>query len=371
MIFDKPSVLPNHKQKENSLVVECNFMNNNLSEKDIIDISNVILENYTFGDQIIFDFSAEGLPYWVLMPINRIVTMLLTNGLGKDVITLLSAGPTCEENYNYYKRHCQKLNLIELNIEFTNLFRQHAMDKVSWDLDFYDTISTEPRIKHKKFLCYNRAVKPHRLFVTSEIISRGLLTESYLSMYANASQDLVPNLNTTIPWELLETYFKSNVVRTLKDHQNYFPIELSLHNINESDPHSIKNDINYFNDSYFSLVTESKCLSDRLIGDVSNELTMDSIFFTEKTYKPIIAKHPFILASTPNSLKVLNEIGFKTFHPFIDETYDSVEDDETRLLLIMDEVEKLCNKTDTEWLEFQHNVKPIVEHNFNAMLRPH
>lgn len=370
MEINNSTVVPEHKQKENCLVVECNFMSSSLTDNHIISISDIIFDNYIQGHRIVFDFSSEGLPLWVLMPVNKIVNKLLCRGIKKEVITLLSASPSSELNLNYYKLHCKKFNLVELNIEFTNMFKQHFMDKVRWDLGFYESINTEPRIKSKKFLCYNRAVKPHRLFITSEIMSRGLLSHSYLSMYANASQELVPDLNTSIPWGLLETYFTTDITTTLKNNLDYFPIELSLHKVNDSDPHSIKNDIEYFNDSYFSLVTESKCLSDRLIGDVTNELTMDSVFLTEKTYKPIIAKHPFIIVSMPNSLKVLNVMGFKTFHPFIDETYDSIEDDESRLLLIMDEVQRLCNNTDEEWLEFQQNIKHIVEHNFRVMQYP-
>ena len=45
-------------------------------------------------------------------------------------------------------------------------------------------------------------------------------------------------------------------------------------------------------------------------------------FFSEKICKPLINLHPFILMSTPYSLKFLKKFGFKTFHPFINEQYD-------------------------------------------------
>ena len=45
-------------------------------------------------------------------------------------------------------------------------------------------------------------------------------------------------------------------------------------------------------------------------------------FFTEKINKCFLAGHPFIVISTPNYLKKLKELGFKTFDKWWDESYD-------------------------------------------------
>ena len=95
---------------------------------------------------------------------------------------------------------------------------------------------------------------------------------------------------------------------------------------------------------------------------------MNSIFLTEKTYRPIILKHPFVLASRPNSLAALRNLGYKTFHPFIDESYDEVLNDTVRMQLIMAEIERLCNFTDAQWIKWQENIKPIVEHNHTLLM---
>jgi hypothetical protein len=71
----------------------------------------------------------------------------------------------------------------------------------------------------------------------------------------------------------------------------------------------------FFARSFMSIITETYYTSD--IFDTS---------LTEKTFKPIALGHPFILLSTPGSLGELRSLGYETFSPFIDETYDTITD---------------------------------------------
>jgi alpha/beta superfamily hydrolase len=75
--------------------------------------------------------------------------------------------------------------------------------------------------------------------------------------------------------------------------------------------------------------------------------------------------HPFVLMSKPNSLKELHKMGYKTFSPFINESYDSIENDNDRFAAIWLEISCLNNKSAEEWIEWQQNVKEIVEYNHN------
>jgi hypothetical protein len=63
----------------------------------------------------------------------------------------------------------------------------------------------------------------------------------------------------------------------------------------------------------------------------------------------------------------LNERGYKTFHPFIDESYDSEPDFEKRFKMCVEEIKRLEKFTTEEWLEWQKNIKPIVEHNYKYL----
>ena len=65
------------------------------------------------------------------------------------------------------------------------------------------------------------------------------------------------------------------------------------------------------------------------------------VHLTEKILRSIACAHPFILAAGPGSLAVLKNYGFETFDPWIDESYDTEADHQTRLNLIVKEMHRI------------------------------
>ena len=61
-------------------------------------------------------------------------------------------------------------------------------------------------------------------------------------------------------------------------------------------------------------------------------------------------------------------MGFKTFHPFIDESYDDVVDDIERLKMVYNEVYKLCNMSIEELHKWYWSLEDILEYNKNHFL---
>lgn len=110
-------------------------------------------------------------------------------------------------------------------------------------------------------------------------------------------------------------------------------------------------DEDFYKYSRFSLVQET-------------EMSNRSNRYTEKTYKCFWMKHPFIMAGNYQALKLLKQDGFKTFRPYIDESYDEIQDRDERISAIIKEVKTLCNKTKKEWKEFMINVNKILKHNY-------
>jgi len=60
-------------------------------------------------------------------------------------------------------------------------------------------------------------------------------------------------------------------------------------------------------------------------------------------------------------------LGYKTFHPYIDESYDLETDDNKRMMMIVNEIERLSNFSDDELRSFIENINPICDHNFNVL----
>jgi hypothetical protein len=87
------------------------------------------------------------------------------------------------------------------------------------------------------------------------------------------------------------------------------------------------------------------------------------LHLTEKIFKPIVAKRPFILVGAPGNLAYLRSYGFKTFTPWIDESYDDVTDPSQRLDYIATEIAKLCAKPLSDLKKIQLQMNSVLEHN--------
>ena len=91
-------------------------------------------------------------------------------------------------------------------------------------------------------------------------------------------------------------------------------------------------------------------------------------FLSEKTFKAIYNHHPFILIGDCNSLELLRSYGFKTFEPFIDQSYDKEVDNYSRMKLAIKEVKKLCSLDKNGRKEFLKNTLDIVLHNYQILV---
>lgn len=213
---------------------------------------------------------------------------------------------------------------------------------------------------NKKFICFNRRWKEFRLATTVLLNNKNLLNDAYYSfpnspvmaddLYygrSDAFDKMLSDAKHQYPDLINELSYGENLKPLLplvidnKSFQTYFAFETNHRILTK-----------YFKDTYFTLVTETYYNS----GDIR--------FLTEKLYKPIMHKHPFILISTPYCLQLLNEQGYKTFNGIIDESYDTELDDCKRFEKIIAEVERLCNLNETQLNDFVEKCLPIVEHNY-------
>lgn len=87
------------------------------------------------------------------------------------------------------------------------------------------------------------------------------------------------------------------------------------------------------------------------------------LHLTEKVFKPIVAKRPFILVAAPGNLAYLRSYGFKTFDCWIDESYDSMQDPDHRLDAITNEIARISCMSENESRELYEDMRPTLEYN--------
>jgi hypothetical protein len=93
----------------------------------------------------------------------------------------------------------------------------------------------------------------------------------------------------------------------------------------------------------------------------------DSIFISEKTYKPIYLCQPFIVFGNPYTLKKLKELGYKTFDKWWDESYDVEIDVNKRFVKIVNILEEISEWNMNECFEIKKEMQEILIHNYKNM----
>ena len=202
---------------------------------------------------------------------------------------------------------------------------------------------------NKKFIFLNRIWRRHRTMMLMLLEKENLLEQGHVSFF-NMSY-----------WpghveELKEKFVDFNdVIDSQSNIVNKLPIVLDTPVFEPAINKFRRNMIKFYNETYFSIITETS-------------YDQDSLFFpTEKVFKPIMHKHPFVIIGTPHYLKKLRELGYRTFDGIIDESYDDIVDDNKRMQALINEVKRLCNLSDSELLDFRNKALEIVEHNYTTL----
>jgi len=88
-----------------------------------------------------------------------------------------------------------------------------------------------------------------------------------------------------------------------------------------------------------------------------------SFSVSEKTMRVITTRTPFLVVTTCRYLDFLKNLGFKTFHGIIDESYDRRPRIQDRIDGMLDQLEDIIRNGERE---FYDACKPILEHNYQT-----
>ena len=110
--------------------------------------------------------------------------------------------------------------------------------------------------------------------------------------------------------------------------------------------------LNYYHDLFVDIVAES-CAEG------------ECFFLTEKTFRPIIAKRPFINMSCRNTLDNMKKIGFQTFGQWWDESYDDYEGKQ-RLKMIEQLIDEIATWPIEKLNKTLIQMQEVLEHNLSV-----
>lgn len=89
----------------------------------------------------------------------------------------------------------------------------------------------------------------------------------------------------------------------------------------------------------------------------------NKIHITEKMFKPMVMKQPFIVFAGPRTLEFLRNYGFQTFGEIWNESYDLITDPNKRMDAIISLINTLYQMPEPEFQSLIQRCQSIVEHN--------
>lgn len=328
----------------NFLFVYAGFVNQNflmLKPNEIEHIGKVIKNATNESTRIIFDCLGEG----IAEPMLRVLHKIIDGKVNPKNVYYLTAS---QNIHSIYRRMRERDGIAEpINVRVVSTWESIVAKDKPYKYPY------EIREKEKIFLCFNRVARVHRFALFGLMATAGLVEKgyySYLHTTHGAKTDIGTYFNNALHTYSPDLY--SKIEAGVRQYADRIPLKLNIEP-DENATYLKDTDYDMFKNSYFSLVTET----------LFNE-SDGTIFFSEKIFKPIAMKHPFILVNAPGSLARLRELGYRTFETIIDESYDTINNHEERLKAIVNEVDRLSKLTPEEWIKWQEVAKEIVDHNY-------
>lgn len=115
-----------------------------------------------------------------------------------------------------------------------------------------------------------------------------------------------------------------------------------------------------FKDEYTDMILEPNCFMS-LVGESSMYIP----FVTEKTYRPILLKHPFLCYGAKNQNKEITKYGFKLYDEIFDYDFDSKDDIHERISGVIYNLNNLKNQN---YLDLYKKIEHKLEFNKNLAL---
>ena len=196
-----------------------------------------------------------------------------------------------------------------------------------------------PAKKVKDLVCLNRSYKYHRPKVINDLYERDLLSKSYFSL-AEISVDeeeytIVKDLGVPI-------------LANGEPEDNIDPHGRMLHD-------SVAN-IDWVKNSKLFVSTESLMFD--TVSSIPNYTDYNIKFISEKVHKPLAWGMPFVVLGCHGSLAHMKNIGFKSYEPYIDESYDTLTNAEDRYNACLNSISDFLSKSYP-----REELNKISEHN--------
>ena len=204
-----------------------------------------------------------------------------------------------------------------------------------------DPVTYEPVDSKYLFLNYCRRPRTHRVYVNACLIRDGLfdLGKNSFNALGPWHEGHLTRLDPHIMPYVQELYAKSPLLIDKDNTHNDITVHVPL---------------NDYSSTFINLVGETLYSS-------------NTLFLSEKTWKPMIVGSPFIIVGSPGVLRYLKNEGFRTFDRWIDESYDNEINHAKRFNKIVNLIRDLSKKPIKELVQIRKEMMEVCFHNKELM----
>lgn len=277
-------------------------------------------------------------------------TALKNSGIPKEQIVLAFNSFNAQEVYeSWFPEEERRLEVR--NWPFVISATSYHYDKIGKEMTPLKFFSLKNKIRKNYFLFKIRRPRPHRIVLLYRLASDGLLEKSDWSCLTSIEYNelFVSSIETQYQCQLDKDLIKN--LHTQLPHSLYSEIDSDYANVSAWTDKNIAP----YTDSYFYVCTETYTHGEHKS-------------LTEKVFKPIANFQPFLFLAYPGALKVLKNLGFKTFENHLDESYDDETEEASRSNMIYKEISRLCSMSKEEIHQWYWSMKDTLIHNYYHLL---
>jgi len=256
-----------------------------------------------------------------------------------------------------YKEYCNLNNITEQMCVIPNIqFESFIQDSAKKQQDVLPTVDDHIEYKSanldniKTYNCFQKRNRPHRIWMFHKLVENNLLDDGINSMnfFVRGNSHYEGKVLTVDEYNKLAPLLPMYPRKDLNDLKRK-EFEGPMGGLFERDLYHQET-----RDSWISVVSEAS-------------FAENTCFISEKSFKPVAARHPFITYGNKHSLKYLHELGYKTFSDYFDESYDELDtwDRLEAIIKLIKEIKKMPNDKKLTWFK---SMKPVLDYNYEVLI---